>query len=493
MNRFLFKLARIIIPSYQTLVLAERNENLRHLLFENVENNKLTMQGKQILKTVYPVLDVKIDTTINSLQERNKKISSTTIKNQIFDFYIQDLLNATGLIVNEYDECFFDDLLYILNLQIPKYIKAQLSLSKYSWINDYNQSLTKQKPEEKSVVKNTDIENYINSMLIPHELELLYLEYLRQSYIKDFNTFVINKYFSRSILERQLRNYDETYVNILYNDIKQKINNLSLTPVNTIGKKLVVLIKENINNILPKVDKWPMAEFATDLYQHSWQGFDNDYKQDAKPVFQFVGENINLANQLLLPLKFTVEQISQHIRTSWYEFVMKIYDLYHDAELELTVRNYLVNKNIPIHNQHGKELADNGDETGDETYITYNPRKDQYRSAGFIVVREFNKNKSPVDHVLVGEAGANHNSIREENSDIFSRCKDPDDGLETMMEGYIVGKIGFIYPDLGLYNGKISMDDMTDLIKQQTGLKKIYTLPGNDQGGSITRLAKIIK
>lgn len=275
------------------------------------------------------------------------------------------------------------------------------------------------------------------------------------------------------------------------------MDQLKLNITNIIAKQFIQLVKNNINDILPNVNTWKMAEFSPDLYKHTWQGFPDEKKNDAEPVFEFLGKNINYSNQLLKPLNITVNQIISHLpnNSNWLNFIMRIYHDNNNPELELTVRKYLVDKNKPIHEKHSNTLIQLPDKKDQTTNITFNPRYDQYRSSPIIIYRQFHKktgNKIK-DHVLVGEEGSNHDSIRNKYSEQLKSCEWSKDKVPVFLEAYRLGKIGFIYPDLGLYNGKISKDELCNLIKQEAHLEKIYTLPKSESGGQITRLAKKYK
>ena len=507
--------------TYNSLINRNREKNKLHLIYElyDADIKGLTMQGQRVFSILKPIIFDKIDDIIENLKNNNKKITKTIIVKQILN-QADDLIFAMNLSPFKYDSSFTDDLTFILNTYIKKYIEAHLSNIKYQWIDEYNQSLVANKtvkvkaPRKKAynhdLLRNLSIQYDINTRLNINTIKKEIINFL-QSDNNNFNQYIINKYFSNDILKQKLQldinqnridinsfnsKFEENYIADVQDTVANIMQQLKLNITNIIAKQIVPLIKNNINNILPRINTWIMAEFSSDLYKHSWQGFADERKEDAKPVFEFLGKNINYCNQLLKSLNINVDQIISHLpnKITWYDFIMQIYQTNHDAELELIVRKYLVNKNKSIHEKHGDNLATLHDEKGEDTDITFNPRYDQYRSGPIIVYRQFSRSgKFIKDHVLVGEEGSNHNSIREKYKEQLKSCEWSKDKTPVFMEAYRLGNIGFIYPDLGLYNGKISVDDMGKLIKQQAHLVKIYSLPPKPSGGKITRLAKLIK
>ena len=251
------------------------------------------------------------------------------------------------------------------------------------------------------------------------------------------------------------------------------------------------LEKEVLNSISNQLDKiLDYVEFPKEqngAYTHSWLGKAGTRK-DANAVIEYLANNIQFCKQIL---KIKVDDIKKKTNLTWAIFLRNAYENNYDEDFQLKVRQYLVNKNIRIHDKQGKSIFDKKDDKGDYTYISFSARKDQNRSRPAILVHTINGK----DHLLFGEYGANHGSILTNNSytDIFNNCyslEDKDREYPHISFVYILGNIAFVNKQE--YCGYSSWDKVASILIKDSNIEKVYFLPP-ERGGKVLRLAQLLK
>ena len=225
-------------------------------------------------------------------------------------------------------------------------------------------------------------------------------------------------------------------------------------------------------------------------YTHSWLGKVGT-RTDAKPIIEYLAEHPQYAQRIL---NININDIEKETSLDWKTFIIKAYENNYNEQFELKVRQYLVNKNIPIHNNAAEKILNNGDRKGQTTKIKYSPRKDQCRSGAILLVHSFKDHK---DHVLIGEPGSNHGSIYSDPQyeDIIQNCCHPNDinkRYPKLVHVYRLGTIAFIAPAGKEYNGYNDIQQVADILIKDPKIDKVYTLPNKPINGFSTRLAKLV-
>lgn len=133
------------------------------------------------------------------------------------------------------------------------------------------------------------------------------------------------------------------------------------------------------------------------------------------------------------------------------------------------------------HEQRNKYLLElNNDDKIGQFYgeIDYDPHTIQFRDAPVVVYKDFLDNKK--DKVLIGKFGEAHiDCINREDKDVFNKSNG------YVSECYFYAPCVFI----DTTNGKYSIDEVAQILKNDSRIKKVYLSPGR-RGGQLKRLAK---
>lgn len=461
MNKLLLRIAAKL--KYNDIVNLDREKFKNHLYEEYISDMPpygLNIKGRA-LRDNFNITE-KIDTIIQQLKAKNKSITPTIICNQLLESSLaQDIRNKIGSEhpSYEYDQQYQTDLQYIIEQILSvALVKSHLSRIEYNWITMYNEDLKANKPKrtpKKTKAEETNqptaqesedaiIKQYMSQLQFNSEFknaisdkDKLFINYLNSEYTS-LPKYITETHFSKDIIKTKLKNVNTNINNNMVNKIYDKIydiierrSNMDFFKLNMkrmTADAILPIISQKINDILPRVIKWPRAENFSKLYKHSWLGWPDEMKNDARPVFQYLADsnNINYCNSLF-DNKFTVKQIIDHVAPdkTWKALLMDLYDNYRDQTLERTVRQYLIDKNLPIFQQYSDKLRDNGDKIHQSINLEFNPRKDQYRTNPIIVYRDYNaedfklyeqgkikkENIRFVDRVIKGELGDSHPNL----------------------------------------------------------------------------------
>lgn len=398
-------------------------------------------------------------------------------------------------------------------------MKSVLALVDYAWADNYNEQLKINKPKKskKEEIKEEKIKKEIaklnvNVVMIQFnkQLDSEYLEYL-QSKDTDLADFILHKYFNKIDLDLKipLKKIIQEYL------LKYKINQLKC-----LAFIFMLVVNSSITEILPLVTDWKKDSRVKELYLHSWTGFPDEQKEDARPIFEYLGNNIEVSNRILSKVNLTVDAILAHnffSNVSWSELVTDMYDKYRDQQLERIIRQYLLEQNNFYKEEYSKKLSDNGDKADDQEYLHFNPRYDLYRSNPIIILRvynneDYNKFKRKlitkkqiryVDKVIKGELGSSHINTLQSNPQYEEAWKINKEinGSETNVIwtcAYQLGDIGFlpnVGDDVNNYVAKkiCSLKYLARMIQAQLHIDKVYLIPQSDvkvKPGQVKPVAK---
>ena len=488
------KILQRIAAKYDVL---NRNPDKINLLNEFINGKKLTIKGEQLKQLLLQNIITQAKNIAAAYIRNNKKITPTILKNHLSLSYLtymtndkiltQDITNYDSLdIINTDKQHIFD----IICSQICKEYAEEI-------IPNYQPPQKKEKLKIEQEEKKEEKINITPNIETRLKFELQPNRFTRIHYPNCLDYENLTDYFIHYL------KYDNKQKNNI-NQILQKLNS-NKQVFNSLANTIYDIINNNIDNILPLIQFPKTKEAGHRLYEHSWQGFPDYQRDDAKTIFKAFGSNINLANEFLKLKNLSVQQIIKYLDlTSWSVFMNEVYISQHDEKLEWYVREYLRNLNEEIHQQHSDDILAQNIDIDKTTIIDYNPRYDNYRSGPIIVIRQFdNKGNYINDEAHEGIPGSNHLSVLkslgyESNSKNtkFSHCFAKNDIKKEnpiFLEAYRVGDIGFIYEDNLAYTNLLTPKEIAKVIQRDCGLEQIFILPPKPQGGIITRLAKKIK
>lgn len=119
--------------------------------------------------------------------------------------------------------------------------------------------------------------------------------------------------------------------------------------------------------------------------------------------------------------------------------------------------------------------------------ISFDPANPNERDNAVVVMREYNPNKSYIDHAFIGQRGETHSHIQSNHLDILKHCKD-EKGTPTICHANYWKPIIFLTG----YNTFNNIKDIVNAIKSKyPNVKKIYTFNGGINGGMIHKVGKI--
>ena len=281
---------------------------------------------------------------INGIKNKLKKI---------YKNFIPDVITN----VSEFDEHFDADFAYFFNLACTSILLDNANIINNLYL------VSESKPQLTAEdVNYEDIKSYITQWYL-NNLSNIYNQYIKNNANFSPANFLIEKFTSNDNLQNicivislNRNNYNSTF----FTDLKQILSNYiklfaSTLPIKIeysnyrkLEKQIINLIKKNINDLLSFCT---FPKERTGEFTHSWLGFAGT-RNDAKPIFKQLEINIQLANSILKQINQSVDKIERLTNTSWKDFIEKLYTHNYDEELQMLVRQYLVNKNISIHDKH---------------------------------------------------------------------------------------------------------------------------------------------
>lgn len=283
--------------------------------------------------------------------------------------------------------------------------------------------------------------------------------------IQAFANEIINDYV--------INNYSKIIVSLHKNDKNKQY---------IYGQLLIEYLYKNLDNLLPRI-KFKQENNGT--YHFSWLDMGKGSRDDANAVFEFIKKDNTFKQSFL-----TTNNISEkQLKIIWPSFVDFVQTKLYNEELQLKVRQYIVNLNDDILNQRSEKLINSGTETGAEYEIDFSPENDHERSKPIIVAKEFLDDGTTKNHVFFGEKGWNHGSvIRKYSNFLNTKCLN-ELNSPVISCAYLVGEVAFADPDR-MYNGFDTIEEVINTLKQDPHIKKVYNLPPKPTGGNVTRLAK---
>ena len=154
----------------------------------------------------------------------------------------------------------------------------------------------------------------------------------------------------------------------------------------------------------------------------------------------------------------------------------------HSQEFYLLYNKYLTELNKNNQQELENELLNNNDKVGDYIDINWSKFDIGYREKPFLIIN---------DKLYIGDTASTHGLLAQKifNDKSFNYYRPNFDKMsESVAIGHIINSIAFI--DDNNLHGDYSEDNLQqlgNLIKSQSNIKKVYTLPS---WGSIERLAK---
>jgi len=480
------------LKNNNNLSLNTQQTNNKNFYDTYISNMQLNNEGIKLANTLEPHI-------INWLQQQNiDSLKKDSPKKYIY--YISDLINRNNnflknyISINDFDEYFEDDFKTFI-----EYVCTYL----------YNKDTS----EFKSVLFKNIKPNY---QITEDDINII-ADNIYSWYKNNFKTiyqdYIFNQSFNlKSFLTKKWENeinkiYDllainpNMYSSSLKKTIKYAINTAIDIAISTyqfpteytvnknadLEKSVLKKIEDNYESILEYV-KFPKEKNGA--YKHSWLGKIGTRK-DAKSIIQYLSINPQFAQQIF---NININKIEKESGLPWKEFILQAYNDNYNEEFELKVRQYLVEKNIPIHNNTAEKILTNGDKVGQKIKIKDTPRKDQNRSYPAILVYSFKDNKN---HLLVGAPGSNHGSIYQnpKYKDILNNCCRPNDidkRYSKLVHIYVLGTLAFIARPGQEYNGYNNIQQVADILIKDPRIDKVYTLPDKPINGFSTRLAILI-
>ena len=435
-----------------------------------INNYQLNDKGKQLANRLEDKLLNWTQKNIHTLHITNLYTYITEILKNIN--YFTNLINDY-----EYDTSFNNDFKDFLELAC-KHL--------YNQANSRLKAIIDNNIKQEYKITDEDISTLADEIYIwwNNNFNIIYTNYINKGnfnlikFLKNYWINNINKVYDILVInqEQYSLNLQETMKKLINKAINKTIadHTFSLKKKNNqytnLEKQVLDIIKNKLNDILEYIT-FPKERMG--LFTHSWLG-KSGTRQDAKPIIDYLSINPQFCK---LILNIDVDDIEQKTHLHWKDFLRN-------------VRDYLVKKNIPIHNKHGKDILDISDKKGDYTYIPFSARKDQMRSTACICVNANNKN-----YVLIGNPGVNHGSIltNQKYEKIFNNCYSADDTTKTFPKiafVYIVGNIAFL--NKKEYCGYSSFQEVADILINDSRIEKVYYLPP-EKGGKVYRLAKLIQ
>lgn len=460
-----------------------------------ITNRQLNDEGLKLANTLEPHI-------INWLKKQNIDSSKNLKLNSDNIIYtISDLINNDNSFLKNYipndnfDQYFEDDFKTVIEY-ICKYL--------YNNTNSNFKSLIFNNIKPNYQVTEEDIDVIADNIYLwyKNNFKTIYQDYIfNQSF--NLKSFLINTWENKiNRIYDLLAINPDMYSSSLKKIIKQAINNAVNKAISTyqfpteytvnknadLEKSILKKIEDNYESILEYV-KFPKEKNGA--YKHSWLGKVGT-RFDARPIIQYLSINPQFAEQIF---NIDISQVEKESGLSWKDFILQAYADNYNEDFELKVRQYLVEKNIPIHNSNAEKILNNHDEKGQTIRIRNSPRADQFRSAPLILIHSFKDKK---DHVLIGDPGSNHGSIYQnpKYSDIFNNCCHPNDVNERypkLVHVYLLGTLAFIAPTGQEYNGYDNIEQVANILIKDPRIDKVYTLPNKSINGFSTRLAKLVQ
>lgn len=456
-----------------------------------ITNRQLNSEGIKLVNILEPHI-------INWLRKQNINILQNNYSDNII-YTISDLINNNNSFLkayiptNNFDQYFEDDFKTFIEYTC-KYL--------YNNNSNFKSILIKNiKPSYK--VTNEDINTIADNIYswYKNNFKTIYQNYIfNQSF--NLKSFLINTWENKinQIYDLLALNPD-MYSSSLKKIIKQAINTAVNTAISIyqfpteykinknadLEKSVLKKIEDNYESILEYV-KFPKEKNGA--YKHSWLGKIGT-RMDAKPIIEYLSINPQFAKQIF---NINIKKIEKESGLSWKEFILQAYEDNYNEKFELKIRQYLVEKNIPIHNNNAKKILNNHDKKGQTIQIKNSPRADQNRNAPLILIHSFVDNK---DHILIGDPGSNHGSIynNPKYNDIFNNCYHPNDvnkHYPKLVHVYLLGTLAFIAPTGQEYNGYDNIEQVANILIKDSRINKVYTLPDKSINGFSTRLASLI-
>lgn len=264
----------------------------------------------------------------------------------------------------------------------------------------------------------------------------------------DINEYRNNKQYKynlENILLSFIEDNKKQFKNIIQKIINERSKDINLEQIYSRLSKLICghiyqLIPKIINNIKTKYD---IRSKLIDLI--------NSFIIDDK----FCKENFNVSLSNILSLSPTINLILDNDFNELENYVLDIYDQLH----------------IKDRNKYLLEL-DNYDKIG-QYYgeINYNPHNISLRNGPIVVYRD----KNGKDHILIGNYGDFHHELILKNHD-----------NKYYGRGYWYKPCAFID-----YKGQIgyTTNELVNILKNDSRIKKVYLAPDGAQGGKLKRLA----
>lgn len=264
----------------------------------------------------------------------------------------------------------------------------------------------------------------------------------------DINEYRNNKQYQynlEDILLSFVEDNKKQFKNIIQKIIDERSKDINLEQIYPRLSKLICghiyqLIPKIINNIKTKYDiKFKLIDLI------------NAFIVDDK----FCKENFNLSLNNILSLSPTINLILKNDFNELYNYVLDIYDQLH----------------IKDKNKYLLEL-DNDDKI-DQYYgeINYDPHNVSFRDGPIVIYRD----KNNKDHVLIGNYCDFHHELilKNHNNKYYGR-------------GYWYKPCVFID-----YKGQIgyTIDELVNILKNDSRIKKVYLAPDGAHGGKLKRLA----
>ena len=290
----------------------------------------------------------------------------------------------------------------------------------------------------------------------------------------DFNISLnaeIQAFASDIINDYVINNYSNIIIELHKNDVDKKY---------IYGKLLINYLYDKLDYILPKIK---FKQESNGTYQFSWLDMGKGQRDDADLVFNYISKDNNFQHEFLNTNNIT------DLKMTWPAFIKFVSKTLYNEALQLKVREYIVNLNDDILNERSKILIESNTATGSTYDIDFNPENDHERSKPIVIAKEFLDNGNTKNHVFFGEKGWNHGSVIRKYSEFLNtRCLN-ELHSPVIACAYLVGQVAFADPDR-MYNGFDTIDEVITTLRQDPNIVKVYNLPANRHGGTITRLAK---
>ena len=264
-----------------------------------------------------------------------------------------------------------------------------------------------------------------------------------------------NKKSYQYMIEEILLSFQDEY--IYYQQLKKIIENLINEKSKNINLKQILsrlskLICGHIYQLIPKIIN--DIKNKSSIHYELIKLIDSFIVND-----QFCQENFNLSLSNFLELSPTRKLIQEN---DWQELVNYTTDIYDQLHIKDKNKYLLELDNDNKINQYYGE-------------INYNPHNLNLRDGPIIIY----KDKNNKDHVLIGNYGDFHHELLVNNYD-----------GKHYGRGYWYKPCVFID-----YKGNLgyTIDDLVNILKNDSRIKKIYLAPEGPRGGKLNRLAHLIK